>query len=70
MSLFEGPTTQFDKIDSLFEDSFYIYSNIHFETNFSIDDLLEKDNLVETLLKGFSLSISGEAPNCVMKKYR
>ena len=70
MGLFSGPTNQFDTIDSLFDDSFYIYSKISLETNFTIDDLLDKDNLVVTLLKGFDLRISGEAPNCVMKKYR
>lgn len=70
MALFEGPTSQFDTIDSLFDEKFYIYAKIIFETNFSIDDLLEKDNIVETVLKGFSFSINGEAPNCVMKKYR
>lgn len=70
MEIVSGPTEQFDAIDSLFDENFYIFLKICFETNFSINDLLEKDNIIETLLKGFDLNISGEAPNSVMKKYR
>ena len=61
---------KFDSIDALFDESFYFYLKGSFSTNFSIDDLLEGSNLIETLLKGFYLNISGEAPNCVIKKYR
>ena len=46
MQLVEGPTKQFDQIDSLFGEDFYFYLKGSFNTNFSIDDLLEGPNLI------------------------
>ena len=70
MGLLSSPIKKFDSIDALFEDNFYIFLKGYFQTNFSIPELLEQDNLIETLLKGFYLQITGEAPNSVLKKFR
>ena len=70
LQLLAEPLAKFDSTNALFDESFYFYLKGSFSTNFSIDDLLDGSNLIETLLKGFYLHISGEAPNCVIKKYR
>ena len=59
MKLFAAPTKQFDQIDSLFDESFYLFMKTDFMTNFTVEDLLDGSNLIETLLKGFFMKVSG-----------
>ena len=59
MNLFSAPVNKFDSVDALFDDSFYIFLKATFQTNFNIEELLEQDCLIETLLKGFYLSVTG-----------
>jgi hypothetical protein len=70
MQLFAEPVSKFDGIDALFGEDFYFYLKGTLRTNFSLEQLLESDNLLETVLKGFFLNLSAEAPNCVLKKFR
>ena len=70
MKLFSDPLNKFDTIDALFDEDFYFCLKGSFCTNFNLEDLLEGSNLIEILLKGFYISISGEAPNSVIMKYR
>lgn len=64
------PLDKFDEVKSIFDESFYIWLNFAISTNFNVEDLLEKGNIIEALLKGFQIEFSGEAPNSILKKFR
>ena len=59
MKLFSDPLKKFDTIDALFDEDYYFVLSGNFCTNFSLEDLLEGSNLIEMLLKGFYINISG-----------
>jgi hypothetical protein len=68
--LLQAPLQLYDQVSQSLGEQCVFRLNLHVGTHFTIDQLLQHDNLIETLSQGCSIKFDAEIPSGLMKKGR